>query len=324
MDYRQAVLKGSRGAAEALTQLGIKAKIREGLQQIDVFEALNELDVTTLCRPLDGLLGAFTTNGNANGVLISTKRRLPVQRFTAAHELGHYWLKHDSSLDSEASINALRQNNRGPTQEVEAEAFASAFVIPRTLVKYTAQRQNFSKTDLKNPDIIYQLSLRLGVSYSATKVALVNYDIMSPYDYEAIKNVTPKLIKQRLLKEFCIDASYPDVFHLTEKDNSAYLMSAEDDVMILDLPSHASSGYLWQNTGNDSLLTTTHDFHSDENTISVGGVTRLKKVFTGKDKAELSLIEKRPWETDGNSNTRFNATLDFRGIETGLPRAFRQ
>ena len=52
MDYRQAVLNGSRGASEALSQLGLKAKIREGLQQVDIFEALHQLDVTTLCLSL--------------------------------------------------------------------------------------------------------------------------------------------------------------------------------------------------------------------------------------------------------------------------------
>ena len=324
MDYRQAVLNGSRGASEALSQLGLKAKIREGLQQVDIFEALHQLDVTTLCRPLEGLLGAFTTNGSECGILVSTRRRLPIQRFTAAHELGHFWLNHEHSIDSPATIDKARSNNHGPLQEVEAEAFASAFMIPKALIKYTAQRQNYSKADLKNPDVVYQLSLRLGVSYSATRVALANYGIITHIDSEHIKAVAPKLIKQRLLKEYGVTASDPDVFYLTEKDCDSYMMSGANDVMILDLPSHAAAGYMWEQENDTSLLSTISDFNVSENTEKVGGVRRLKKVFTGLERAELSMFETRPWEPNGEALSQFKITLDFRGKENGLPRAFRQ
>jgi Zn-dependent peptidase ImmA (M78 family)/predicted secreted protein len=324
MDYRQATLRGSRGASEAHNKFGLKSKIKEGLQQIDIFECLKELNITTLCRPLDGLLGAYSTDGHSSGILISTNRRLPVQRFTAAHEFGHFWLGHKDSVDSEASISALRSGKGVAAQEVEAEAFAAEFILPRVLIGHTIRRQNYTKSDLKQPDVMYQLSLRLGVSYSAIRVALASARFISQPEADLAAKTVPKQIKQRLLKEFELPASHPDIFYLTEHDNSAYIMSDESDILIVDLPEHSASGYVWNDTAQSENLTTLFDINYLENKESVGGISRRKRVLTGSNRTNLKLEETRPWEQNVKPISQYDVTLDFRGKESGLPRAFRQ
>jgi hypothetical protein len=78
---------------------------RSGGGRIDVFGAIAKLGATLMFQPLDKLLGAFLP-GDEVGVLITTKRPLPVQRFTGAHELGHLYMRHEPSLDDE---NILRR-----------------------------------------------------------------------------------------------------------------------------------------------------------------------------------------------------------------------
>jgi Zn-dependent peptidase ImmA (M78 family)/predicted secreted protein len=325
MNFREATLRGTRGASEALSELGLKTKIKNGLQQIDIFDCLKQLDVVTVCRPLDGLLGAYTTHNQTHGVLVSTNRRLPIQRFTAAHELGHFWLKHGTSIDSEESIDKAR-NSKGnaPLHEVEAEAFASEFILSKALVGYTIRRQNYSKSELKHPDIIYQLSLRLGASYSATRVAMQNHNFISLHESSQAAAVSPKIIKERLLRDLGLRASHPDVFHLTENDNGSYILSGPEDTVIIELQEHSTSGYSWTDIPSSATLNTLFDFNKTEVSSGVGGLSHRKLVLQGTEVAQISTHEKRAWEVNGNPINTFEITLDFRGQESGLPRAYNQ
>jgi IrrE N-terminal-like domain len=124
-------------------------------------------------QPLDKLIGAYLP-GEEVGVLITTKRPLPVQRFTGAHELGHSYMRHKPSLDDE---NILRRapfstSGRLDRQEREADAFASMFLTPAWLLALNLERQGWTAHDLENPSKVYQASLRIGTSYTTTCYAL--------------------------------------------------------------------------------------------------------------------------------------------------------
>jgi len=75
-------------------QLGSQDWVKREGGNIDVFSAILLLDVPLLLRPLKGLLGAYLREPTP-GVLVTTERSLSIQRFTAAHELGHCLLKHE-------------------------------------------------------------------------------------------------------------------------------------------------------------------------------------------------------------------------------------
>ena len=91
-DNRAAILTGAKAAHTLHRDLGIKEQIeRAGGGRVDVFGAIAKLGATLMFQPLDKLLGAYLP-GDELGVLITTKRPLPVQRFTGAHELGHLYM----------------------------------------------------------------------------------------------------------------------------------------------------------------------------------------------------------------------------------------
>ena len=58
---------------------------------------------------------------------------MSIQRFTAAHELGHFTQGHRPSLDDESILRRMPITSQPSDdfQEVEADAFASAFMLPR-------------------------------------------------------------------------------------------------------------------------------------------------------------------------------------------------
>ena len=84
--------------------------------------------------PLDGLLGAFLPEGSG-GVIVTTQRPVTVQRYTAAHEIGHWKLKHHGHrcglvFDSEEQV-------LGDTPEESerlAQTFAAALLMPPPLI----------------------------------------------------------------------------------------------------------------------------------------------------------------------------------------------
>ncbi|MDE0109312.1 MAG: ImmA/IrrE family metallo-endopeptidase, partial [Bryobacterales bacterium] len=156
-DRRNAVLEGTARAAEMHEELSFRTRLGDGKGPIDVFRVIMETDVGLLFRPLDKLLGAFLPSP-VRGILVTTQRDLYVQRYTAAHELGHFLMGHEASLDDERLISlATREQPHGDLQEIAADAFASEFLMPRWLVAAQVRRQRWTADALRTPGIVYQL-----------------------------------------------------------------------------------------------------------------------------------------------------------------------
>src|SRR6202011_4337740 len=103
-----------------------KARAERGEGRINVFGMLMNRNIPVMFRPLKGLLGAYI-NDPHQGVILTTRRPLPVQRFTAAHELGHAALGHETSLDAEDILTRalfVTEASYDP-REIQANAFAT-------------------------------------------------------------------------------------------------------------------------------------------------------------------------------------------------------
>src|SRR5258708_31543446 len=140
--YASAVRTGTMAAERLHRSLGLRNQIKLRGGNVDVFAAIQTLDLPLLLRPLQGLLGAYLRDP-APGVLVTTQRPMSIQRFTAAHELGHFSLWHDPSLDDESILRRMPISAQpsGDFQEVEADAFPVAFMMPRWLIGWHAERQ---------------------------------------------------------------------------------------------------------------------------------------------------------------------------------------
>lgn len=179
-DYPGAVRAGAMAAGRLHRTLGTRALIESSAGAVDVFGAIASLDLPLLLRPLRGLLGAFL-NEPIPGILVTTERPMSIQRFTAAHELGHFSLDHQPSLDDESILRRMPSSPEptGHFQETEADSFAIAFMLPKWLILAHCSRQGWQVADLRRPEIVYQLSLRMGASYEATCRTLVRYELIT-------------------------------------------------------------------------------------------------------------------------------------------------
>ncbi len=134
--YAEAVRNGTAAASRLQRRLDLQNRLEAEPDAVHVFAVIAELDVPLMLRPLKGLLGAVL-NSPAPGIMVTTERPLSIQRFTAAHELGHCLMSHQPSLDDEDQIlrRAPTQSDaRNDYQETEADAFAVALMMSRWLI----------------------------------------------------------------------------------------------------------------------------------------------------------------------------------------------
>lgn len=317
-DRRAAILEGRKSAAQLHRELALQAAAEE-LGRIDVFSAISALDIPCLCKPLTGLLGAYLPPPH-DGVIVTSQRPRAIQRLTAAHELGHRTMKHKLSLDSEDVIGRATANPEDfDPQEVAADAFASAFLAPQWLIMRHARRQSWKVDDFRNPEIVYQLSLRLGLTFRATGVALVQTSILTWPDYHQLRANDVKDIKRSIGGPSALSEWKYDVWRVSEVDADERVEATPGDVMLLELAEHASAGYLWEGLdGSASAFQAESEILPNE----VGGESQRSMRFLATEGiSHVKLTEKRPWEKEPRETFEFE--IQPAPPESGLPRAAR-
>jgi Zn-dependent peptidase ImmA (M78 family) len=319
----------------AAARLHVESDTRAAMQQsggnIDVFGAALREKLTLLLRPLGGLLGAYIPDPMP-GVLVTTRRPLSIQRFTAAHELGHYRMKHRPSLDDESilrrmAMTTVARSSDPDFQEVEADAFAVAFLMPKWLISWHCQRQGWVARDLARPAVAYQLSLRLGTSYEAVSWTLQRLNLISSLAGNALRAVEPRQLKVELLVDHRPVDYRGDVWLLTERDADTRIDGSRNDHFVLRLNERSNGGYLWNiDQLRDSGFAIISDNRENPDPAGIGGPV-VRHVTAGTEAAargQVSLNESRPWQPT-SPISRMTLKYDFTGPEAeGLSRAERR
>lgn len=322
-----AIRKATLAAARLHRELGISSATNDG-GRVDVFSAAFRLNIPLLFRPLDGLLGAFL-NDPIPGILVTTTRPLSVQRFTAAHELGHAHLGHTLSLDDDSILrrSPYASHFKYDIREIEADAFAVEFLMPRWLVAWHCERQEWKGGILANPEVMYQLSLRIGISYEAACWTMAHHRFIRQTTARALSKVDPRTIKARLLGSYQPTDFWRDVWDLGEVDKGSRISGSRTDLFVLRLSEHSGGGYVWS---FDDLQGAGFDIVSDErevpqdNAIGDHVIRKLTAQSKDRQKGELVLTERRPWQSASSINT-FLLQYDLTGPEQeGLSQTERR
>jgi Zn-dependent peptidase ImmA (M78 family) len=328
MAKRDAILTGIARATELHHALGIRDRLKDGSRPMDVFSAIEALKITVLFRPLEGLLGAYVPTPNSAGMLVTTQRDHHVQRFTAAHELGHHVLKHRTvSLDINIGYVGRGEKTGHAHQELEADSFAAEFLLPKWLIVAHARRQGWGSAELKRPDVIYQLSLRLAASYSATCWALASANILTQAQAHTLAAQPPKMSKQQAMSDVVPASWHSDVWLLSDRDRGAQLVGSPEDFLVLNLQEHLAGGYEWDIEPVPSNgLDVRRDHRVDAGGDLIGGTVTRRVIVQGNapTRTKLWLKERRPWEGGDSAINSMEFNLALLGKEPiGLLRAER-
>lgn len=317
-DYAVAIRKATLEASRLHRDLGIQAKVVRGSGRVDVYDAIARLGVPLFFTKLDGLLGVYLRDPSP-GVLVTTQRPQNQQRFTAAHELGHHYLGHDPSLDDESILRRAPFQTRAgdDLQEVEAEAFAAAFLLPRWLLAWHCERQDWTIANLSDPVKVYQLALRVGTSFGATVWTLHRYDVFNHAAARAMAALRVKRIKQEILRGYEPENYRGDVWLITERDAGMRIDGGPGDLVVVRLPEHTGSGYLWRVEPIDGeALVVVADGREETDADGIGGPTLRRITTAARDRraGELRLTEARAWQPMKPLNT-FAVQYNLAGAE---------
>lgn len=223
-------------------------------KRIDIFEILERKGLRLRFDPLDSLYGAYICVNNAHGIIINAKHPPSLQRFTAAHEYGHFVMKHQSSWDGEEQILPMRQTYE--LEEIEAQSFAAHFLMPLQLVNATLHNMGLPlKLENIAPQEIYRLSLELGASYLAIVNHLVTLKKLSPKAANELRRKQPKLIKKGIGGGITPQDSWADVWVFNKQDTERKVSVYVNDELYIYLPEEPVGNNSWIVSGSlDSSL----------------------------------------------------------------------
>lgn len=325
---RDAVLKGMRAALRLQRDLGLDRGEARG-HRVDVFGAIYKENVPLLFRKLDPLMGAYLREGGNPGIILTTRRPLGQQRFTAAHELGHHILNHDPHADDDSilrrSPDLARDYKRLPPAEQEADAFASYFLVPDWLIATLMQRQEWTPQRLQDPSTVYQMALRIGASYRATLYALVRNKVIGTGTRQQLVKAQPATIKRALVPDHSIDSTQDtDVWHLTERDEGTVIEAGRNDLFLVKLREDSNAGYLWNFNDLERAGFAILKDGREQLAAGVIGAPTIRHVLARAGNATAhgvyTLWERRPWAPDDDPK---RWSFDYRPVFTHDSGLFR-
>ena len=213
-----------QAAAELLADLDADQE-----QPVDVFGAIEWLGLWLVFQPLRNLLGAVVPHGSG-GILITTQRQPSVQRYTAAHEIGHWLLDHDRlAFDTENDIFSPAVAER----ERLAQLFASYFLMPPPLVHATVARHRPGRSVPMSAAQAYLVARDMNVSYEASTRQLANLGIVTDLERDALLDAPPLRAKQELAHGHRPQNGYADVWLVDERSMHHRLDVLLDDEIVI-------------------------------------------------------------------------------------------
>lgn len=240
----------AQAASDALNELGI-----DQASPIDPFTAIEQAGLVLSFKPLKDLLGVILP-GEVSGVLINSARPPSLQRYTAAHELGHWFLHQQVlRLDTDAMIAGHDQDSR----ELEAQTFAAHFLMPLELLYSAAGRYGIRRRAEAHPEQVYQAARDMHVSYEAAARQLANTRVISAANRNELLRIRPAAIKRKLADGLSPPDPRGDVWMLDSPEPRTDVEAFVGDAIVLRLIEHPSSGYRWF-TESTLESATVHEF----------------------------------------------------------------
>jgi Zn-dependent peptidase ImmA (M78 family) len=332
---RSAVLNVARIASQVLDDVNARARILErGYTRIDPIEIAEHAGVPVMSREMDKLLGAFLREDDQAGIILNLKRPPGMMHMTCAHELGHFYMGHSTQTDER-----IDYGKNASIHEREADQFAYQLMSPQWLLAHVMKMHRWNtKAAIHDEVIVYQLSLRLGISYKAAVWSLFRRNLLDGDTAQNMAGYEPIQIKRRLAPESA-DLGERDIWVLAPQDKDCVLEPRPKDRFLMALPSHAAAGYLWALdevadmgfTLRPALVDGAAEPDDDAST-PIGGANLDSYSLEASHAIEqdppagpinLKFSESQPWRSRGPTDASFALDAQFERIGPGLSAGSR-
>lgn len=236
-EVQNAHREGMLAAQRQLQKMGASYE-----EPIDVFGEIERCPLWLLFEPLDKLYGIYIREGQAAGVNVHSGHPVALQRFTAAHELGHHVLGHALSIDSADSI----MGNSQSLKEHAAQSFAAHFLMPLQLINRLLRRIGLDHTaEGLTPVQAYQLSIMADTSYRAMVGQLVTLGKITRVQAAEWRKLRPVNLKAELGAGVAPQNPRAQLWRINEEHaGSTVYLYGEDEVHVA-LRENPSTGLTW-------------------------------------------------------------------------------
>jgi Zn-dependent peptidase ImmA (M78 family) len=128
-------------------------------------------------EPQDSRISGFLFRQNDRAIIgINSSQARVRQRFTIAHELGHFFLHEDASFHVDRSAHFRLRSDLSSqgidVTEIEANNFAAELLMPRHMIDADMRKE--ANLDILDDSFIDNLARRYGVSAQAMTLRLTN------------------------------------------------------------------------------------------------------------------------------------------------------
>lgn len=336
MATRTALLDATRRASEILRDVNAQRRISEGYTRIDPVRIAESVGVTVMLQRLDKLLGAYINEGRP-GVLVNVDRPAGLVHMTCAHELGHFFLRHRPTAD----LN-IDYGDTASSTEQEADQFAYSLLAPQWLIARVMQRKGWTIAALSNAGVVYQLSLRLGTSFTSTVWTLARMKWLSYDAAQRMVKIQPKKLKLDLAEQGAASKRNTDVWLLDESDRDVILEPHKNDLFVFQLKSNLGAGYMWSldeiQSEGFSVEPVRNDITADPakrhfgSDPAVGGDGSLRFIVSRPEnkhvafdaRTSFAMVEHRPWLPPAQDDNRYQFAAEYERLDSGVNRAEQQ
>lgn len=164
-----------RKAQSILRQFGA------GTVPVDVNEIAQKLDISIFFEPLEeSISGMLVIRQGRAAIGVNESHHPHRQRFTIAHELGHFLLHQEATkvfVDSTLTFYRDERSSDGIyQQEIEANTFAAELLLPEQAVRAAFSQSNI---DIFDDVAIARLAARFDVSAQALMIRLVRLNLIT-------------------------------------------------------------------------------------------------------------------------------------------------
>lgn len=165
--YSNRGAKRARETRKALGYAGVHS-IRDLIEAVEDRAGANVL----ILEMSGGIAGAYIARPELPLIFVNGVQAVTRQRFTLAHEFGHFRMGHSSVIDAQVAIGGVPRD----PNEVAANAFAAEFLMPREAVKAWAAEHVGGQPTLEH---VVVFANEYGVSPQAARYAFAGAGIVT-------------------------------------------------------------------------------------------------------------------------------------------------
>jgi Zn-dependent peptidase ImmA (M78 family) len=190
VNHRHAlILEGAQAASDARDSVGIDL-----VAPVDIYAVAEAMGVRVRFLPVS--MEGFYRKSSPPRVMLSALRPLARRAFTCAHEIGHHWFGHGSTIDE---LQGDDRHDFDIPEEILANAFAGFMLMPSIGLRRAFNSRGW-KPATANPQQILTIASEFGVGYETllTHLSMTLGDMPRSVQ-TALGKWTPQRIREKLL-----------------------------------------------------------------------------------------------------------------------------